>query len=595
MMTTPRRAAVVRWGRAASVLAAVLMSATVGLPADAQTGVNDFSFSSYDADYRLTRDSQQHSQLAVTERLTAVFPAIDQNHGIDRDIPNTYDGHPVDVSVTSVRDGAGAELHYTTRESDGHTIVRIGDPGSYAHGSTRYVLSYDMRDVTKNFGDHDELYWDTNGTQWSQPFSSVTAHLYLDGAIASAYTGRSACYQGPSGSTASCPVTATANGGDRVLTFRATRTLEGHENLTMVVGFRSGTFAPYVAAPRDPATVVVLSVWGGVNVAILVIGTVLLVRLRRRLTGRAYDRRQIVPTGDPPRSLGVLRAGALLGRSSAAVAAQVLDLAVRGYLRIIEVSPDGQLRPGYELRLLRTIDDLQPLEQRLMRILFGDTPTPDATIRVDQLTIDTRRGLRSLLNDAGSELVDLGLLGPRTRRHNRYYRRGWWIAALGVVVLQPSLIVMGLATSAVASGIRPVTATGTALLNQLHGIRAYLETTRIEEIRPVPAVVVPVGASPTDSPSRSYEGLLPYAVLFGIESRWLTQLTPLYERWPDWYGGSGHVFLPTTFLLSIHNLTGYTAPANSTSSGLSSDGGAAGGYWGGFSGGGGGGGGGGGW
>lgn len=594
MTSTSRRAAVVRWGRAASVLAAVLMSATVGLPANAQTGVNDFSFSSYDADYRLTRDSQQHSQLAVTERLTAVFPATDQNHGIDRAIPNTYDGHPVDVSITSVRDGAGTELHYTASESDGHTIVRIGDPGSYVHGSTQYVLRYDLRDVTKNFRDHDELYWDTNGTDWSQPFSSVTAHLYLDGAIASAYSGRSACYEGRSGSTASCPVTTTANGGDRVLTFHATRTLEGQENLTMVAGFRSGTFAPYVAARPDLGTVIVLSLWGGVNAAILVIGTVLLVRLWRRLTGRAYDRRQVVPTGVPPRNLDVLRAAALLGRSSVAIVAQVLDLAVRGYLRITEMSPDGQLRPGYELCLLRTTDGLQPLEQRLVCILFGDAPTPDTTVRVDHPSIDTRRSLRSLLDNAGSELVDMGLVGPRTRLHNRYYRRGWWIAALGVVALQPALIVMGLATSAMASGIRPVTANGTALLNQLHGMRAYLEMTRIEEIHPLPAAVGPAGAPTADPPSRSYEALLPYAVLFGVESHWLEQLTPLYERWPDWYGGSGYVSA-TTFLLSIHNLTGQTTPANSMYSGLSSGGGAGGGYVGGYSGGGGGGGGGGGW
>lgn len=432
MMTIPRREVVIRWGRAALVTAAVLVSMTVGSPAIAQASANDFWFSSYDADYHLTRDSQQHSQLDVIERLTAVFPATDQNHGIERAIPNSYDGHPVGVSITSVQDANGTDLQYTTSDSGGYLVLRIGDPGSYVHGSTQYVLHYVMWDVAKNLGDHDELYWNTNGTEWSQPFSSVTARLHLDGAIAASYAGRYACYQGANGSTERCQVTETTADGDRVLTFHATRTLGGHENLTMVAGFQAGTFATYLAPPVDLGTVIVLAMWGGLNVTIVVIGTVLLVRLRRRLTGRAYDRRQVVPTGAPPRGLGVLRAAALLGRPSAAVAAQLLDLAVRGYLRITEVFQEDHVRPGYALTLLRTGADLQTHERQLLEILFGVPLAPNAVIRVDRLGSNARHSLRRLLDNVDDELVNVGLVGRPTWQHNRYYRRGWLFALLGL-------------------------------------------------------------------------------------------------------------------------------------------------------------------
>ena len=596
MVTISGHDAVVRCGRAILVAVAVLASVTVGLPTIANAGVADFTFSSYDADYLLTRDNAQHSHLAVIERLTAVFPAGDQNHGIERAIPDTYDGHPVDVVIISITDGNGTPLRYTTSDTGGDTVVRIGDPGRFVHGVTQYVLQYTMRDVTKGASKQDELYWYTNGFAWPQSFAAVTARLHLDGAVAAAYVGRRACFQGTSGSTEPCAVTETTAGGELVLTFRATRTLAGHENLTMAAAFRAGTFAGYTAPPDDPAVAIVFAVWGGLNVAIAVIGALLLVRLRRRLTGRTYDRRKIAPTGAPPTGLGVLQAAALLRRPSAAVAAQVLDLAVRGYLRITELSPEGELPPGFELCLLHTVKDLRPKERRLLRILFGGSPKPGATVRVDLLDYEAQIGLRMLVDDTDRELVDLGLVTLPTRWHNRYYRLGWLFAGLGVVLLLPALIVLGPVLCRVARDFRPVTAAGAAWLDQLLGVRAYLEMTRERDYRSTPTVVGPDGRQTAQPQRGQYEALLPYAVLFGFESQWLTMLPPWHQRSPAWYRSSGDSFSPVLFSSVVTDVSGpAVSPSPPISVGPYVGDASGGGNWGGFSGDGGGGGGGTGW
>lgn len=89
-----------------------------------------------------------------------------------------------------------------------------------------------------------------------------------------------------------------------------------------------------------------------------------------------------------------------------------------------------------------------------------------------------------------------------------------------------------------------------------------------------------------------YERVLPYAVLFGLESEWNKQLGRYYEATstqPDWFMGSNGAFNAVVFTSAMSS---FSTANNYASSVSSSSGGSTGG---GFSGGGGGGGGGGGW
>ncbi len=199
-----------------SVLAVALLIAT-GIGGHAAAGVNDFTITNYTIDYQLSKDSVGHSVLQTTENITAEFPQTDQNHGIERAIPNSYHGHPTNLSITSVTYGGDnpdpQSAPYTTYENGGNTVVRIGDPNKYVHGSVTYDLIYTQRDVTAYFSNtnDDEFYWDTNGLDWRVPIDHLDVTLAVDDAAASALTGKTSCYQGYEGQQGNCTLQQNGN------------------------------------------------------------------------------------------------------------------------------------------------------------------------------------------------------------------------------------------------------------------------------------------------------------------------------------------------------------------------------------------------
>ncbi len=140
---------------------------------------SDFEIQSFDADYTLTRDAALHAQLRVVETIVAVFPQIDQNRGLIRDIPEYYGNVRLHTAVESVVDENGDPVPYETEYYQDAFSVLLGDD-SFVHGATTYVITYTQRDTIRTTftdTDVDEFYWDVNGTLWSQPFgSSVDDH-----------------------------------------------------------------------------------------------------------------------------------------------------------------------------------------------------------------------------------------------------------------------------------------------------------------------------------------------------------------------------------------------------------------------------------
>src|SRR4051812_8249539 len=105
-------------------VAAIFACLTVfAFAAPASAGVDDFYFNSFDADYTLTRDAQDIGRLHVVEHLVAVFPDTDQNHGILRAIPKTYQSHSVHLKVASVTDSSGAGIPYTKSTSNQNLVL----------------------------------------------------------------------------------------------------------------------------------------------------------------------------------------------------------------------------------------------------------------------------------------------------------------------------------------------------------------------------------------------------------------------------------------------------------------------------------------
>ena len=625
----------------APLAAALILAAPLAASADTVTaraaaapaGVQDFSFTSYSADYYLARDAAGHSTLRTVETFVAKFPSFDQNRGMIRAIPNDYDGVPLHTAVTSVTDENGAPVHFEATVNGGFTELALGTD-DYVHGRQTYVISYTQQNVARAFADtnDDEFYWDTNGTGFAQPFGSVTARVHVDPAIAPALTGHNACYRGAEGSKATCDIVgpvadaSTASGGSL---FTATaKTLGAGENLTVAIGFTAGTFVQVPAEQGAPdATPFVKRVvpwWAnGLGIALLVLalaGGVLAVLQRVFFGPRAAKGRGIIVAQySVPKGLNLLEAGSLVGRTGTSLAAQLVSFAVRGNIRILDypVTAEGA---QYTLQFL-TSDGVDPMEHRLLETLF-ETDLREQTVREVGITNDglavrlkarvaeadaavIARGFKVKPPVARGIMIALALfvlvfvaVGSTVLTAITAAASGWMYAAIPVAFVAMFL--------AFTLAVRPavVTEAGAEQRDYLLGIREYLKLAEADRLQMLQS---PEGAERVDIGDSAqvvklYEKLLPFAVLWGIEKEWAKELAVHYDEVstaPDWYVSRGafDAILFSHLLGSMASTVNSMATPTPQPSSWSGSGGGSfsgGSFGGGFSGGGGGGGGGGG-
>jgi uncharacterized membrane protein YgcG len=615
---------------------AVLDSA--GLPTD----VNDFTFDSFDATYALSQDSSKRSMLHTNETLVAEFPTFDQNRGIIRSIPTQYDGHSTHITVKSVTDADGKPRSFSMGTDGDFTTITIAVPeGQYVHGKQSYVIDYTQTDVTKYFKDtnDDEFYWDVNGTGWSQPFGEVSATVTVAGSLASKLNGQNACYQGSEGSTEKCDLTAD-NG---TITAHVDK-IGPYAGMTLAIGFAPNTFAgaPFNLIEKI-LEIVPLTFLLGLLAEILAVGgaIVLHFQLWRRRSGEP-----IIAQYEPPKGVSAMLAANIVGKPKKGMAASIVDLAVRGKLRIIERPKEGFQAAKFGVQQLN-VDDLLPDEEGVMNALFAFTGFSNISAMLSQFTSALPPGLKviggSPVGAASDDPVDSNIkwleksdtllgdsvkalttsvetnaeaVGLRKARHPLIVTVVGILAILGAVLMFFTAFASGDNGAGIAfgviganagawiavlvfglvSGLRPLTAEGSKLYDQLIGLKLYIQLAEADRLQMLQSIsgADKVTTSDGNQIVKIYERLLPYAVLFGLEKEWSAELAKYYGTTsPDWYSGSMNGFDVAAFSTGIAAFSAVSASttSSSSSSGFSSSGGSGGG---GSSGGGGGGGGGGG-
>lgn len=582
------------------LLASVVL--LLGIAAPAHADVDDFTFDSMTVDYTLTRDEDGTSRLHVVEELVAVFPEHDQNRGIRRLLPLKYNGQPLEPELISVTDGEGNARPVEQDEAD-NALEIVSRAGDYLHGPQVYVITYTMENVTWDFPDTGlEFYWNVNGVDWAQPFGEVTARLHLDGELAEALSGRQACYAGSKDATTPCTEIAAAESDDGVVVTARADGLGPHETLTMAVGFDDGSFVAfdtsYLAQPAS--WVQAVAGVGALGALGLAVGT------RRRRLRDEPGRPTIIAEYDPPRGTDALEAAVLLGRTSKAVPAEVLEQAVVGSIRIVEGT---KLFSGRSKLTVELIDpSLADGNGRQLLDAMFPSGRPGEAFALGKQNEKVASASGKIVKQADSDLRARGL---RKRVPVSAYVWPIAAAALAVVVMfvtgmiasdngaSPVLpIAMIVGGAAVLIGVialvarRPLTAQGAELRDHLMGLKEFIGWAEQDRIRmlqsPRGAERVPVDANDPRQRLVLYERLLPYAVVFGQEKEWSAQLAVLYTAigaaGPVWYYGTG-AFNASSFASSVSGLSAAAASSSSTSGG-SSGGGSAGGGGGGGGGGG---------
>jgi len=601
---SPRRIARIL---APTALALGLLVAAV--PAHAQSGERI-------VDYDVVITIEADGSLTIVEAIAYDFGAASR-HGILRDIPttlrfdDTYDRvYPIEVVEVRASEGTPAAYEVESVEG-GLTRIRVGDADVEISGRHAYELIYTVEGALNAFRDHDELYWNAIGTEWSAPIerASVTVRAPAD-------ITQVACFQGYAGSTLPCD---RAGSRGRVARFSQAN-LGSFSGVTVVVGLPKGAVpepAPVLeerwsvgrAFEVTPATVGGSAAIGAAAIA----GVVALVWRRgrdRRFRGSPVDQvlgnptgeHQAVPLGEaddsapvefaPPDDMRPGQMGTLLDEQANVldVSATLVDLAVRGFLLIQEIPKEGWFgKPDWRLiRLEKADDDLHTYERRLLNGLFRDGT--ETTISELKNTFAAR--LEGVQESLYADAVRRGWFSERPDK----VRTKW--LGLGVVALIAAgaaafvlaafthwgllgipLVAAALLLIVMAKRMPARTAKGTAMLRRVRGFRTVIETAETHMSQWAEKELV-------------FTRFLPFAVVFGCTDRWARAFEALgVEPDTSWYV-SPRPFMYAQFADSMEGFavtTGGTiasTPSGSGSSGFSG---------GGFSGGGGGGGGGGSW
>jgi uncharacterized membrane protein YgcG len=282
------------------------------------------------------------------------------------------------------------------------------------------------------------------------------------------------------------------------------------------------------------------------------------------------------------------------------VTATIIDLAVRGYLRIEEVAPPGARGGGdWNLRVLSgPLAGLAPYERELLDSLFAGR----TVVMLSAIKTTFSQAMARVQVKLYTEVTTLGWFrdSPDAVR-SRWALAGVGIGALGGVVtfilaaatswalVGVSIIALGILVLALSRRAPARTAAGTAVLAQSLGFKRYLETAEANQLR-------------FEEGEDLFSRYLPFAIVFGVAERWAGIFEQLARQGrtvaePTWYVGPyfgpGHFWLGGAHFGQAMNAFSETASATIAAPTPGSSGGS--GFSGGFSGGGGGGGGGGGW
>lgn len=550
------------------------------LPADARS----FVLSRFDVELHVLPGGA----LLVTETVSPRFEGA--WNGIERLIPIEYRtpqgfNYSLLLDRVSVTDEQGTPLTFESSRERHYRNFRIWIPG--ATDATRtFVLKYLVRNGLKFFEDHDELYWNVTGDEWDVPIEQASVRIILPpqttGVRAQAFTGAYGARE------QAATVTIAGSGIEMTMT----RPLGFREGLTAVVGWDTG----FVTAPTalDRTRMALVSNWP-LGIPLLIFG--LMYRLWST-RGRDPRLRPIAVMYEPPDRLTPAEVGTLVDErpDTRDITATLVDLAVRGYLRITERKAEHlfglwssldylfhRIKPQQEWAALPAFERL------LLEAVFKDSEGDE--VLLSALENRFYQSLPGIHDAIFNSLQTRHYYGQRPDRVKQGYLAGG--ITLGVV------LTIGLLALADRWGMAPLTALAAGLLagvivvgfGRIMPARTQQGTKALEGVLGFEEFLTRVEADRFDRLIKTpelFEKFLPYAMALGVEQNWARAFESIVMTAPAWYQGSDLAQFNTRGFTSrmgdMASRTGSTmtsAPRSSSGSGFSSGGSSGGGFGGG--------------
>lgn len=504
-----------------------------------------------------------------------------ERHGIYRDIPYNYDfgykRYSIRLDVTDVTDFNGTPYKYEASSGGGYIHIRIGDPDSTVTGVHGYRIEYRVRGAIAFFEDHDELYWNVTGDEWRVPIMRADADVFFE--VETKEGVDAECYTGGRGSKAQdCNHKISAGS----VSFLAKNPLWAGQGLTVVIGMPKGLIEEPSATTK---AIWFLSDNWYFGLPFLTFFVVAYIWSSR---GRDPEGRGVITVRyEPPRNLTPAEAGTLVDERADIldITSTIIDLAVRGYLRIEEIeSTKFYFFTDRDYRLVRTKEpapgELKPHEEKIFSGIFKGKEK----VLVSDLRDKFYTELPSIKKSLYGELTGKKYFPADPEKVKGIYKWiGIIILILSFVLFSNFLLKLSIALSGliilVSSRYMPrKTKEGTLLNEELLGFREFID--RAEKDR--------IEALAKNDPTL-FDRILPFALVFGLEDKWADAFRDMYREPPSWYSSPSYrsSFSPNTFVSDLGRSLGVmsssmsSTPRKSGGSGLGGGGSSGGGFGGG--------------
>jgi hypothetical protein len=517
-------------------LAALLAPGLAPAPALGDSGWSVGSFV-------VTLEVRADAALEVVESIDADFEV--PKHGIYREIPIRYavglHQYALRFRLLGVDDGAGRAYGTQVSYEENRVRIRIGDAARTLQGPVHYRIRYRVErailwEGNRAWGaggrdqDRAVLRWNATGTEWGVPIraASVLVRLPRDledsQVVSDAWTG---AYGARNKDFTKRRVDA------RTIAFETGRLRPG-EGITIEVTM-PGNAVERLGWARALAWWLTDNFIYGIFPAVLAACLAGWYSRGRDLPGLGT----VVVQYEPPEGLGPAEVGTLIDErvDLRDISAVIIDLAVRGYLKIAEVGSNSWFASGgdYRFTRLKGSAGLKPFEQKLFDKLFGgqnevllsDLETKFYPV-IGGVKHDLYRGLsRGGYFDGNpatvrTSFLTLGLIAVAAALGLAALAQFWLI---GRVFVLPVVVtgILSAAAVAVTSRVMPRrTQKGRVAWEKISGLEEYIRRAEVEDIQ-------------AQDRRGIFERLLPYAIIFGLSRRWAKAFADLYNQPPDWY------------------------------------------------------------
>jgi len=529
----------------------------------------------------------------VRETITLAFAG--EFHGIHRTIPIEYPGpdgtnYQLFINVVSVKDGSGTKLKYDSSVTNGSRDLKIYIPD--ATDATRVVeITYFVRNGTRFFDSHDEFYWNVTGNDWPVPIDHASADVRFPDAASGSLKA-----QAFTGVYGSADHDAVAKVEDAVAHF------ETNNPLAMRGGLTIDVYVPKDILKAPSALTKFFWLIFGNPIVFFPLVTLGVMFAFWWYLGRDPDPgMSVAPMYEPPAGISPAEAGTLLDDTihPRDITSTIVDLAVRGFIKIQETSEKGLLftHRDYIFHLLQKRQDwrgLAPHERVMLENIFiGEVPstqlsslknrfyTAIPSVRTDIMSALKQKGIYSVDPESASGWSVLGAIVVLVS-FGIFEYFGWANFFSSMPLLVICVPVAAIIWWLFARVMTCKTVKGARTYVSVLGFQEFMNRVDGERLKQMP---------PT-----TFEKFLPYAMALGVEHHWAQAFAGIVKDPPSWYVGSGYMpgmgFNPLLFSSSMHSMAGdmhqvfVSAPRSSSTGSGSGGSGFGGGGGGGFSGGG---------